>query len=747
MIQLDMRTIIFSYVLTDIVCLLVIILLWRQTRKRFEGPIFWVLDFAFQLLALILIILRGAIPDWMSMVLADTLAVTGALLGYIGLTRFVGKKSPQIHNYIFLAVFILIHVYFTFVLPDQAARNLNTSLGLLVMCFQCAWLLLYRVESPMRPLTRTVGVVFSIYCLISIIRIVEYFLVAHSKSDYLQAGAFEQMVLLAYQILFVFLTYALALMFNKRLLQDISTQEEKFSKAFHSSPYAVVLTRLPDGRIIEANDGFMKMTGYSYADISGKTTFDLSLWVREEDRAAVIDELSSKGKVHEREYQFHKKSGEKITALLSCEVITINNDHCVLSSLNDITNRLRIEEELRETSDYLNSLIDYANAPIITWDTRRIITRFNRAFEQLTGYAASEMVDRDLQILFPEESRNESLGKIAQASSGEFLESVEIPIQRKDGGSRLALWNSANIFDSEGKMIATIAQGQDITERKRGEAEIFRLNMELGNRVEERTRALRDSQLALLNLVDDLNASAKSLASVNDALEAVNKELSAFSYSVSHDLRAPLRSIDGFSQALLEDYGDKIDDTGRNYLGRIRRATQHMGQLIDDMLKLSRVTRAEFNLESVDLSAMVQAIVRRANESRPDRNIQVRIQNGLNVTADRNLLSIALVNLLDNALKFTSKNVQGEIVFGCVEKQGQVEYYIRDNGAGFDMAYSDKLFGTFQRLHSTEEFEGTGIGLATVKRIITRHGGTIRAEGAVGKGATFYFTLGARNSV
>ena len=270
MIQLDMRTIIFSYVLTDIVCLLVIILLWRQTRKRFEGPIFWVLDFAFQLLALILIILRGAIPDWMSMVLADTLAVTGALLGYIGLTRFVGKKSPQIHNYIFLAVFILIHVYFTFVLPDQAARNLNTSLGLLVMCFQCAWLLLYRVESPMRPLTRTVGVVFSIYCLISIIRIVEYFLVAHSKSDYLQAGAFEQMVLLAYQILFVFLTYALALMFNKRLLQDISTQEEKFSKAFHSSPYAVVLTRLPDGRIIEANDGFMKMTGYSYADISGK---------------------------------------------------------------------------------------------------------------------------------------------------------------------------------------------------------------------------------------------------------------------------------------------------------------------------------------------------------------------------------------------------------------------------------------------------------------------------------------------
>jgi light-regulated signal transduction histidine kinase (bacteriophytochrome) len=166
-----------------------------------------------------------------------------------------------------------------------------------------------------------------------------------------------------------------------------------------------------------------------------------------------------------------------------------------------------------------------------------------------------------------------------------------------------------------------------------------------------------------------------------------------------------------------------------------------MGHLIDDMLKLSRVTRAEFNLESVDLSEMVEAIAMRLKENQPHRTIELRIQDGLNVTADRNLLSIALVNLLDNALKFTSKKVRAEIVFGCVEKQGQEEYYIRDNGAGFDMAYVDKLFGTFQRLHSTDEFEGTGIGLATVKRIITRHGGTIRAEGESGKGAAFFFTI------
>ncbi len=865
MILLDMRTIIFSYVLTDIVCLVVIVLLWRQNRKRFEGTIFWMFDFAFQTAALFLIVLRGSIPDWMSMVLANTLAITGALLGYMGLTRFVGKKSPQIHNYIFLAVFVCVHAYFTFVQPDQAVRNLNTSLGLLVMCFQCAWLLLYRVKSGFRQLTRNVSIVFSIYCLISIFRIVEFFTGAHSKSDYLQAGAFEQIVLIAYQMLFILLTYSLALMFNKRLLSDISTQEEKFSKAFHSSPYAVTLTRLSDGRIIEANDGFLKMTGYSHADIKGKTTIDLNLWPREADRAAIISELSSNGKVHERELPFRKKSGEMSTGLLSSEVITVSNDHCVLSSINDITKRKSTEEELRETSGYLNSLIDYANAPIITWDAKLIITRFNHAFEKLTGYAAIEMVGRNLQILFPEESRNESLRKIALTSSGELWESVEIPVQRKDGDIRVALWNSANILDQEGNIISTIAQGQDITERKRAEeairqseeryrhlfttliegfciiemifdaqggpidyrfleinpsfekqcgliqaqgklmrslapnheaywfeifgkvattgepvhfeneakelnrwfdvsafhvggpkvailfnditarkraeGEFLRLNIDLEQKIAERTRELRNSQGALLNLVDDLNQTSKDLASSNDALEAVNKELTAFSYSVSHDLRAPLRSIDGFSQALLEDYAEKFDDTGRNFLGRIRKATQHMGHLIDDILKLSRVTRADFNLKSVNLSEMVGSIVQRARQNDPNRKIEWRIQEGLCATADRNLLEIALVNLMNNAVKFTSKNAQAKIEFGAVEKQGRTEYYIRDNGAGFDMAYVDKLFGTFQRLHSTEEFEGTGIGLATVMRIFTRHGGTIRAEGKVGKGATFFFTL------
>ena len=183
----------------------------------------------------------------------------------MGLLRFVGKKSSQIHNYILLTAFVLIHAYFTFVQPDQAIRNLNLSVGLLIICLQCAWLLLRRVESGMRPLTRGVGIVFGIFCLVSIIRIVEFFIFPHANSNYLQAGTFEQLVLISHQMLFILLTYSLVLMFNKRLFMEITTEEEKFSKAFHSSPYAVTITRLSDGQIIEVNESFFKITGYQPA--------------------------------------------------------------------------------------------------------------------------------------------------------------------------------------------------------------------------------------------------------------------------------------------------------------------------------------------------------------------------------------------------------------------------------------------------------------------------------------------------
>ncbi len=225
-------------------------------------------------------------------------------------------------------------------------------------------------------------------------------------------------------------------------------------------------------------------------------------------------------------------------------------------------------------------------------------------------------------------------------------------------------------------------------------------------------------------------------------LKAVNQELEAFSYSVSHDLRAPLRSIDGFSQALLEDCLDKLDENGQDYLHRIRSATQRMGTLIDDLLALSRVTRSDMHRSSVDLSQLAHRICTDLQKANPERQVEWEIQPGLLTHGDRSLLKIVLDNLLNNAWKYTSKRPDAKIEFGAIiQENGIPAYFVQDNGVGFDHAFIDKLFRPFQRLHGINEFSGNGIGLATVQRITHRHGGKVWAKGALGQGATFYFTL------
>jgi light-regulated signal transduction histidine kinase (bacteriophytochrome) len=239
---------------------------------------------------------------------------------------------------------------------------------------------------------------------------------------------------------------------------------------------------------------------------------------------------------------------------------------------------------------------------------------------------------------------------------------------------------------------------------------------------------------------------AAARAELVQDLEHKNRELESFSYAVSHDLRAPLRRIDSFSRAVLESHGERLDEAGQRFLSRIREASQQMSQLIDDVLYLSRVTRAELREHEVDLSSLVEMILSRLREAEPARKVQVKIRPALVVNGDGQLLRIALENLLENAWKFTGQQPDASIEFGVIHIASEPTYFVRDNGAGFDMTYVDRLFGPFQRLHGQSEFPGTGIGLATVQRIIHRHGGRVWAEGLVGQGATFYFTLGRARS-
>jgi light-regulated signal transduction histidine kinase (bacteriophytochrome) len=309
--------------------------------------------------------------------------------------------------------------------------------------------------------------------------------------------------------------------------------------------------------------------------------------------------------------------------------------------------------------------------------------------------------------------------------------SLELRVLREDGTVRVV--HSRGFADraEDGRPARLYGFVQDITERKRDEEQLKEYRDHLEELVEERT---------------------EEIARRSAELEAANAELEAFSYSVSHDLRAPLRRVDGFSRTLSEGYADSVDDRGKHFLERIRANARQMGDLIDDLLKLSRVSRSEMRYERVDLSALVGRIAAELRSTNRDREVRFQVQPDLVALGDPRLLEAAVRNLLANAWKFTSRAECAVIEFGATENAGceppdeelgenAVVYFVRDTGAGFDMAYADKLFAPFQRLHRADEFEGSGIGLATVQRIIRRHGGKIWARGAVGSGATFYFNL------
>ena len=613
---------------------------------------------------------------------------------------------------------------------------------------------------------------------------------------------------------------------------DFQKAEDKFSKAFQTSPDSININRLKDGLYLDINEGFTNITGYTKEDVVGKTSLEINIWSNPEDRSRLVETLRTNGQVTNFEAHFRMKDGRTRVGLMSARIIEIDGQACILSITRDITNRRQANIELSESEERFRLLAEtapigiilhkdeeifYANpaatqilgasdsreligrkivdhihpdyrptvqdrvrtmqevnraAPLIEEkylrldgsavdvevtavpfiaqgermyqviihdiserkraetallekteelnrffnvaldllciaDTDGYFRRLNPQWEVALGYSLQELEGRRFLDLVHPDDLASTLTAIGELSNQNVVIDFTNRYRRKDGSYRWIEWRSYPV----GNLI--YAAARDITERRQVEEKIRKLNDELELRVQERTAQL----------------------------ETANKELESFSYSVSHDLRAPLRAIDGYSRILVEDHASELSNEAVNLLENVSDNTQKMGKLIDDLLAFSRISNYSVDMQVVSMDNLVNQILTDLQFDLQNRNVEIELEHLPDCRGDSALLKQVWINLLSNAIKFTRDEEMARIQIGSEEMGGEQVYFVKDNGVGFDMRYADQIFGVFQRLQHNDRFEGTGVGLAIVQRIIHRHGGRIWVEAEPEVGASFYFTI------
>ena len=486
--------------------------------------------------------------------------------------------------------------------------------------------------------------------------------------------------------------------------RDMLRQQGELINLSHD---AIIL--MEENRVITGwNTGAEEMYGWTQQEAVGSVLHVLAGTGAQV--AAGIDQVLGRAGRWDGELEHTRRDRTRII-VDSRQVLLRNsagNPEGILEINRDITEAKRNRQEVEDAHRRITAILESISDGFVVFDREWRYTYVNPAATRLLRKSREELLGQSLWDLWPAAAGTPA-GPVYHRAMEE-----RVPVQFEAFYPEpLNAWFEVRCSPSPEGLSLFFT---DVTTRRTAQDEIQRLNAELEQRVRERTAEL----------------------------EAANKELETFAYSVSHDLRSPLRGIDGWSMALVEDYGNQLDEEAHHYLARVRSEAQRMGQLIDDLLKLSRVTRAPLTRDRVDLSALAAEIAGRLRESHPDREVEFVIQPELIVLGDEHLLEVALDNLLGNAVKFTGKCDHARIEFARANQNGGFAFCVRDNGAGFDMAYASHLFGAFQRLHRASEFPGTGIGLATVQRVIRRHGGRIWAEAQPGRGATFYFTLGEK---
>jgi PAS domain S-box-containing protein len=484
---LDMRTLMLVHFIIDILNVGAMTIIWRQYRKRFAGIFFWLLDMVLQMVGIGLILLRGLIPDFMSIFLSNTLIIFGLYFLLIGLERFVGKRRRCVVNYVLMVLYVLLITFFISIRPALATREIIISAMIIILGAQISWLLLWGIPRELRQMARITGLTISGYVMASFIRITLLMAFPPNTSDFFRSGLVDAVSITMYLSLHICLIVALISMVTQRLLGEVRVQEEKFTKAFHSSPYAITLTRPSDGRILEVNDGFVSIAGYQRAEAIGKTTLDLRLWAREQDRVAVVEALT-KDRMQGVEAQFRRKSGELMTGVISADIIFINNERYILSSIADITERKRAEEVLRQNEAQYRLLAE--NMVDVVWAINPAgrFTYVSPSVQKLRGYTPQEVLAQSpAEALTPASQQTmqaalaAAMPHIEQGAAHFALDpkSYELEQPCKDGST---VWTEAMIrvlFDDQGNFSGFLGVSRDITERKRAEAEREQLVSEL----------------------------------------------------------------------------------------------------------------------------------------------------------------------------------------------------------------------------------------------------------------------------
>ena len=501
---------------------------------------------------------------------------------------------------------------------------------------------------------------------------------------------------------------------RKKIEKEIKNSEIKFFKAFHLNPNLMAISTLKDLKFIDLNITFLNIFGFKKDELIGHSLDELGLYVDPEAPKKADLMLQAEGKLNNFETRLYTKTKKIKDIIIYTETIDLYNEKCLLTAGIDITERKITEKALEESEKRFKELFNNMINGVAIYNAVNngedfIIIDFNRGAEKIENIKKEDIIGQSIQKAFPgvkDFGLFDALKRVYKTGNPEYYPANLYKDERIYG------WRENYIYKlPSGEIVAVY---EDVTQKKQAEEELKKLNEELEVRVLQRTQQLKEA----------------------------NNELESFAYSISHDLRAPLRHIYGFSELLLNDINANLNEKEKNYLNNIINSAKNMGQLINDILQFSRLGRNKLNYSLVDFKLLIQDSKNILTQEIKDRNITWDIKKLPKINCDLSMMRQVIINLTSNAIKYTKKRKHAIIEIGTMPKnKNEIIIYIKDNGIGFNMAYLDKLFGVFQRLHSDKEFEGTGIGLAIVKKIITRHGGKIWAESKIKVGSTFYFSL------